>query len=75
MLHPRQQSFQRLVVGAVTNIGFSQRPFALTRFFGQDMAAIGFGIDEFTGFGSLKPFGSGTIGFYFRHYGTPYNLL
>jgi len=35
------------------------------------MAAIGFGINKLTGFSAFKPFGSGTIRFYFRHYDTP----
>jgi hypothetical protein len=74
-LHARQESFQSLAVGPVTNPRFSQGPFPFPGLFRQDVAAIGFGIDELARFGPLEPLGGGAIGFYFRHCDTPRYLI
>jgi hypothetical protein len=54
--------------------GLAQGPFALGGLFGQDMAAMGFGIGIFAGSCFFKTLGRGSIGFNFRHAISPYHI-
>ena len=66
-LSVRQQQPDFPAVGFGNDIGLPQRAFPFGCFLGQDMIAVRFAEDKFTGSGSFKPFGSSTIGFNFRH--------
>ncbi len=62
-----EQALHTLLVCRIDQCARPQVSFALLRFFGQDMAVIGFLTFEFPGPGYLEPFLGAAIGFHLRH--------
>jgi len=54
-------------IGFVNNVRSAQCPFALCRFFCQDVAGVGLSVDNFTGARFFKSLCRRSVCFYFRH--------
>jgi hypothetical protein len=62
-----KKQFNSLHVGRVNERGFSQGAFALPGLGGQDMAAKGLVVSDFTGSGLLEPLGRRAVAFDLGH--------
>jgi hypothetical protein len=62
-----KKQFNTLQIARVNERTFSQGTFALPGLGGQDMAAIGLVVRDFSGSGLLEPLGRRTVGFDLGH--------